>query len=198
MRRRKRKCAGRACASLFCADRERRAGTCAPPFHCLFAAAHRWPPYGETKHNRNVRRILPRCEFASRFSILRIDWDAPHPVGRDAHIAPGSGRRPAEGRRERRPLRWVRCGFAEARHVGLVRAARADDIRPYVGRGADSPGVGIMIGAFCTGRRGRRPLRGCGAKILRLRFTPLRMTDERCGARSAVMNLRLAFLTVIL
>ena len=61
------------------------------------------------------------------------DGDSPHPVGRDAHIAPGSGRHPAEGRRGRRPLRGMRSGFAEARHVGLVRAARADDIRPCVG-----------------------------------------------------------------
>ena len=40
-----------------------RTGTCAPPFHCLFTAAHRWPPYGECGANspESVRIIGAFC-----------------------------------------------------------------------------------------------------------------------------------------
>ena len=37
----------------------------------------------------------------------------------------------------------ARCGFAGGRHVGWVRAALADDIRPYVGAVRMRPGMAM-------------------------------------------------------
>ena len=100
--------------------------------------------------------------------------------------APGSGRRPTEGRRGRRPLRGMRSGCAEERCAGSVRAARADDIRPYVGAVRIRPGIAesSVRAAWVVGDAD--PYDGMQQSL------PLR------GRQGAVMNLRLAFLTVIL
>ncbi len=56
------------------------------------------------------------------------------------------------------PLRVVRSVGAWVQQLKFGCTARADDIRPYVGRGAEASEIMRAAGACFAGRRGRRPL----------------------------------------